>query len=469
MKVHTHSLISRPIRWRLAACLLCLLAAGNSTRAEGIPGEAPASQPAGAIAPSPDDKPGLVSNVWIDTELRQTFQDVSSQTGVAVLCEQSVQGLVTLAVKDMPLEECLERICSVGGYAFVKIKDYYLVGRPEPGSAIFQRTAFAHRLKLSYATCDQVKAMLHSSLAQYVTFDKITGSVLITAPEAVRERIVESIRLIDAPPQQVAIEAIVFELTEEGSKQLGLDWQYKDAGFSAAFSNLIGTVTYDSGSDVATYVELTLRAIIQDRKGRVLANPRILVMNGQEAEMFVGQEKYFSLLSGQASNPYYRLESIKAGVTLKVAPQIGENGEISLVFEPEVSDVVAENNRDSLNGNGDSTNSPLPVVTRRRAKTVVGIKNGQTILIGGLLREQQRSTVEKVPFLGDIPVAGAPFRSIKQHKEQQEVVILITAQLMSPDEQAGSVTKGRVERRYVSPLDAVFKDTQGALPCSAGR
>jgi len=465
MKVPVH-LISRPIYWRLVACLLCLLAAADRLRAAGLPEKAPTSRPAGASRSSPADKPGLVSNIWIDTELRQAFQDISSQTGVAILCEQSVQGLVTLAVRDMPVEECLERICSVGGYAFVKIKDYYLVGRAEPGSAIFQLTASGQRVKLSYATCDQVKAMLHSSLAQYVTFDKMTGSILITAPEAIRQKVIESIRLIDAPPQQVAIEAIVFELTEDGSKQLGLDWQYNQAKFASEFSNLVGTVTYDAGSDLATYVELTLRAIIQERKGRVLANPRILVMNGQEAEMFVGQEKYFSLLSGQASNPYYRLESIKAGVTLKVAPQIGENGEISLVFEPEVSDVVAENNRDSSNNN-DSTNSPLPVVTRRKARTVVAIKNGQTILIGGLLREQQRSTVEKVPFLGDIPVAGAPFRSVRQWKEQQEVVILITAMLMSPDEQAGSAMKGRIEQRYLSPLDAVFEDTQGAWPCPA--
>ncbi len=468
MKVLAHLTSRRVCGW-LAAGLLCLLASGDCLLAKDTPKGMPTSQPAGAIAPSPGEMPRLVSNVWVDTELRQAFQDISSQTGVAILCEQAVQGVVTLAVEDMPVEECLERICSVGGYSFVKIKDYYLVGRSDPGSAFFERTASARRIKLSYVTCDQVRAMLHASLAQYVTFDKITGTILITAPEAVREKVIESIKLIDSPPQQVAIEAIVFELTEEGSKQLGLDWQYKHAGFSAAFSNLVGTVTYDAGSDLATYVELTLRAIIQDRKGRVLANPRILVANGQEAEMFVGQEKYFSLLSGQASNPYYRLESIKAGVTLKVLPQIGKNGEISLVFEPEVSDVVTDNDRNSSNHNGDNANSAMPLVTRRKARTVVRIRNGQTIVIGGLLREQQQSTVEKVPGLGDVPVAGAPFRNIDRWKEQQEVVILLTAMLMSPDEQSGSVTKGRIEQRYLSPLDAVFKHTQGALTCSAGR
>jgi general secretion pathway protein D len=219
---------------------------------------------------------------------------------------------------------------------------------------------------------------------------------------------------------------------------------------------------------LATYIDVTLRAIVQDRKGQVLANPRILVMNGQEADIFVGQEKYFSLLSGQASNPYYRLESIKAGVTLKVAPQIGDNGHIVLQLEPEVSDVVTENNRDGTNGNGDNTNSPLPVVSRRRAKTVISVQDGQTIIIGGLLREQHRVSVEKVPWLGDMPGIGLAFRKVQERKEQQEVVILITAHLVDQNQPSATEVAPRLEQRYVSPLDAITVPVQGAVSCASG-
>ena len=452
-------------------CFWVVLAAGDCLFAQAPAAEAPASEPGRPTAQpaAESEKTTCVSNLWVDTEIRQVMQDISSQTGIAILCDQTVQGVVTLSVKDMPVEECLERACSVGGYTYVKVKDYYVVGRPDPGSPIFQRVAAPQRIKLSYANCDQVKSMLPPSLAPHVTYDKPGGAVLVTAPELARQRVLGAIRLIDQPNQQIAIEAVVFELAEDGAKQLGLDWQYKKTNLAVGGSNLVGTITFDAGSELATYVDVTLRAIVQDRKGQVLANPRVLVMNGQEAEIFVGQEKYFSLLSGQASNPYYRLESIKAGVTLKVAPQIGDNGHIVLQLEPEVSDVVTENNRDSTNGNGDNTNSPLPVVSRRRAKTIISVKDGQTIIIGGLLREQHRVSVEKVPWLGDMPGIGLAFRNVQERKEQQEVVILITAHLVDQNQPSATEVAPRLEQRYVSPLDAITVPVQGAVSCASGK
>jgi type IV pilus assembly protein PilQ len=421
-----------------------------------------------AQAPAAEsEKTTSVSNLWVDTEIRLVMQDISSQTGIAIICDQTVQGVVTLSVKDMSVEECLERVCSVGGYSYVKIKDYYVVGRPDPGSPIFQWVAAPQRIKLTYSNCDQVKSMLPASLAQHVTYDKPGGAVLVTAPELARQSVLEAIKLIDQPNQQIAIEAVVFELSEDGAKQLGLDWQYKKTNLSVGGRNLVGTITFDAGSELATFIDVTLRAIVQNRNGQVLANPRILVMNGQEADIFVGQEKYFSLLSGQAMNPYYRLESIKAGVTLKVAPQIGDNGHIVLQLEPEVSDVVTENNRDSTNGTGGNFNSPLPVVSRRRAKTVISVKDGQTIIIGGLLREQHRASVEKVPLMGDMPGIGLAFRNVQERKEQQEVVILITAHLVNQNQPSATEVAPRLEQRYISPLDAITVPVQGAVSCAS--
>ncbi len=420
----------------------------------------PQEKPAGA-------KSHLVDNVWVETEVRQVIQDISMQTGVTIICDQTVQAVVTLSVKDMPIEECLERLCCVEGYAYVKVKDYYLVGKPDPGSPMFLRTASPVRVKLTHVNCDQLKAALHPALAQYVTYDKTSQTAVIMAPQAARERVLETIELIDQPHRQVVIEAIVLELTEEGAKQLGLDWQYTNASLSIAQPNLVGTVIHDASSDMATYLEVTLRAIIQERKGRVLACPRVAVMNGQEADIFVGQERYFSLLSGQASNPYYRLESIKAGVTLKVRVQIGDNGYMVLQLEPEVSDVATETNRDTVNNGDPHVNSALPVVTRRRAKTTISVRDGQTVVIGGLLREHHRSVVEKVPLLGDIPVVGAAFRNVNQRKEQQEVVILITVHLVNHADAGPTELPTRLEQRYVSPLDAIGHSTQGVSPCTA--
>ncbi|MEA3367989.1 MAG: hypothetical protein U9R68_07735 [Planctomycetota bacterium] len=410
---------------------------------------------AGANTGSGAEEP-LVNNLWVETDLRQVLQDISAETGTAIIADHTVLGPVSLAAKNMPLEDCLERVCASGGYHFVRVKDYYLVGRAEPGTEVFRRLAAPERVELRHASAEQVETLLPSALRRYVTYEKVNGVVLVTAPEAMRGRIRNTIKLIDTVPSQVAVEAIVFELTEDGSKQLGLDWEYTNRSMSVTAENLVGTVTYTEGSNLDVYLALTLRAIVQEGEGRILANPRIIAMDGQEAEIFIGQQKYFSLLSGQASNPYYRLESIEAGVTLKVTPHIGDNGQIVLDLSPEVADVVKDWDRDpAANGQGNHDSS-LPVVTRRKASTSVAIGDGQTVIIGGLLQEHDRKMVEKGPLLGDVPLIGAAFQKVRHSSEQKEVVIMIRTELVRGDaEQGAGRAAACLQRCYVSPLDAV--------------
>jgi len=421
----------------------------------------PATMPAVPVVVPEMPRDGRVTNVWIDTDIRQAVQDISFQTDTVILCDPTVQGIVSMSIKDMPLTECLERICASGGYSYTKIKDYYIVGKADPGSPLFQCLADPVRVKLSCVSADQVRSMLHPSMATYLTFDKADGAIVVTAPESIRNRILEAIKIVDQPGSQVAIEGIVFELTEEGSKQLGLDWQFDKRHISAGGKALVGTFTYDSDSDVGTIVDVTLRAIVESRKGQVLANPRILVMNNTQAEIFVGQEKYITLLSGQASNPYYTLQTIKSGVTLKVLPYVGADGRITMELEPEVSDVVADGNRSQVVDVKGNTTAPLPVVTRRHAKTSVSIKDGQTVVIGGLLMAQNRATVDKVPLAGDLPVLGAAFRNVQTNKQQQEVIILITAHVVDGPRMIGDDLAARLEQHYVSPLDGIAAPTPG--------
>ena len=428
-------------------------------RAEQSPTMNLASQvaaPADSADAPPAPRSGLVSNVWVDTDLRQVLQDISSQTGIAVLADTTAQGVLSMAVKDMPLEECLERVCAPGGLSFMRVKDYYLVGRADPGTEMFRKLAGLQRVKLQHVTADEVKGMLPQTLEKYVSYDKTNGVVLVNAPPGIQERVLGAIQMIDRPSRQVAVEAIVFELSEEGSKQLGLDWQYKNASITARTQSLIGTVTFDAASDIAAYVDVTLRAILQDLKGQVLANPRIVVQNGKKAEIFVGQEKYYSLLSGYTANPYFHLESIKAGVTLDVTPYIGDQGQITLDIKSEVSDVITDWSREPSENGTNVTGSSLPLVTRRQAKTTVGIKDGSTVIIGGLLQDQHRKVVEKVPLLGDVPLLGLAFRSVRASKEQKEIVVLITAHLITEGAQpAQADVTSALQQQYVSPLDAI--------------
>ena len=113
----------------LAAALLLL--PGLAARAPGQAAPAPATAPAPVPAPAPSAKAKLVTNIWVDMDIRQVVQDVASQTETVILCDQSVQGMISMSVKDMPLADCLERICAAGGYSFTQVKDYFLIGKAD--------------------------------------------------------------------------------------------------------------------------------------------------------------------------------------------------------------------------------------------------------------------------------------------------------------------------------------------------
>ncbi len=440
--------------------LLAVVGVLGACAAPATAAEAPGTPPEASSV-----KPKLVSNLWVEAELREVLQDIAAQTGTTIIADQTVQGIVSMAAKDLSLEECLRRLCASGGYEFVRVDDYYIFGLAAPGTPLFHRLAQLHRVKLRHLSAKQVKTLLPQSLATCVTYDEVNGVVVVMGPEAVRQRVLDAIRLIDVPQGQVAVEAVVFELSEAGAKQLGLDWQYQNRGLLAGTQNLIGTITYDEASDAGIYVDLMLRAIVQDQKGQILANPRIITMNGQEAQIFVGQEKYFSLLSGHAAYPYYRLESIESGVTLKVTPHIGADGCIVLDLEPEVSDVVQDWTRDGTENGNENQLEALPVVTRRKAKTTITIQDGQTVIIGGLLQEHRREMTEKIPLLGDLPLLGPIFQNVQKSVEQKEIVLVITTHLVHDETEARSwnLPTG-LQQRYVSPLDLMAEPANGDTP-----
>ena len=261
----------------------------------------------------PPAKAKLVTNIWVDMDIRQVVQDIAAQTETVILCDQTVQGMVSMSVKDMPLTDCLERVCAAGGYSYTQVKDYFLIGKAEPGIALFQRllgTAARQADQRDAGPGADAAASVAAELRDVRQGQRDAGG---DGAAALAGEILSSIAQFDQPNPQVAIEAVVFELTEDGSKQLALDWQFKSGNFALGSDNLMQTLTYSARRGPGTYVQATLRAIVESRKGQVLANPRVLVMNNTEAEIFVGQEKYFTLLSGQASNPYYTLQSIEPG------------------------------------------------------------------------------------------------------------------------------------------------------------
>jgi len=373
-------------------------------------------------------EPGLITNVFFETDIREALRDISAQSGVTIIPDNTVQGVVTLDLKDVPLEESLKMVLMGGGYTFKKIDNYYLVGAAVPDNPAFTRLTETKYIKTNYIKAKDVPKFLPKFFTDFIQVNEDVNTLTVTASPEIIARIEEDMAKIDIPLKQVMIQAIVTDLTKGVTKELGIDWEWQwdntkgidsTASGTEGMTDLLGTFTYATTGELTRSVLLKLNALIRKGKAKLRANPRIVTLDGQEATIFIGREEYYSIVSGPVTYPYTTLEAITAGITLKITPYISENGEITVEIQPEVSDVTVE-----------ATEERLPVITKRQVNTKVRVKDGETVIIGGLTNQTEFERVTRVPILGYIPIIGLFFKDKKKIAQETEVVVFITPSIL---------------------------------------
>lgn len=163
----------------------------------------------------------------------------------------------------------------------------------------------------------------------------------------------------------------------------------------------------------------TINAMIEHNKAKLLADPRIAVLNNQGASIFIGDTLRFNTLatSSPTTGNQFTVYEVPVGIVLLVRPRVNTDGYITLHVHPVVS---------TITGFTDG----LPQTASREAETTVRVKNGQTIVIGGLIQDQDIRTMSKIPILGDLPIIGSLFKSISKDHRHSEVVVFLTPHLM---------------------------------------
>jgi type II secretory pathway component GspD/PulD (secretin) len=165
---------------------------------------------------------------------------------------------------------------------------------------------------------------------------------------------------------------------------------------------------------------LALKALATSGKATIKANPKVTTLSGQEANIFIGSERYFSIVTGPVNYPYTRLEKIPAGISLKILPRVSSTNEITVNVECEVSEVT------------EIGISGLPLVTKRNAKTNICVQDGGIIAIGGLTQQGEITSQKKIPLLGSIPLLGYAFSHTQKEKIDKELNIFIHSVLVNP-------------------------------------
>ena len=375
----------------------------------------------------------LVTNVFDSTDLSSVLRDVSAQTGVNIIAEPAVQGWVTLELFDVPLEKALEMILTPLGYTFVKVDDYYVVGSADVASPIFPLLSRTEVVKLNYIGADRAANQLSDHFKANVKVNTVENTVTITGTEAQVARIKADLALLDQPSPQVVLEAVVMEVTVDAGNSLRADWRYEgksgpsDPGMpGSGFIDFVsgiwgGKISLTGGLHQAL---ASIKFLVDSGKARIHASPRLAALDGESAEIFLGKDRYYLVTtSNGAATTSSRLESIRTGISLKFTPRVAADGQVFLKIQPEVSDAV-----EGPDG--------LPLVSTRRASTTVLVRDGETLVIGGLKLESEYESESKVPILGDLPVMGLLLSSTKKESVETETVILISPKILYPGQPA---------------------------------
>jgi len=270
-----------------------------------------------------------------------------------------------------------------------------------------------------------------------INTDESTNSIIaFGAPEQI-EKVRVLLQELDVPYQQILLEAQVMALSKSASKSLGIDWtwsQFPPAGQVTDSSTSSTTVTYFpigilKGADGAPYkfgVNATLNALITKGDGKLLARPNVMTFNGNKATIFVGDQ--LPIVTPNTSSTggavTYTTEYKNAGITLSFVPRINEESQISASVFVEVSTPMSV----VLDVGGQRTTTYQ--ITTRSAQTNVRLKDGETMVIGGLISSSETKTFNKIPFLGDLPLLGKLFQSVSRGKNESEVVIFLKARIL---------------------------------------
>ncbi|MDB5792787.1 MAG: outer rane channel protein [Massilia sp.] len=253
-------------------------------------------------------------------------------------------------------------------------------------------------------------------------------------------------------PQQVLLEVKIAEVSKTLLERLeaGASWRFSSGSWAAALASnfLSGTAGARLGASKQSGNGLVLDAQTQDSLIRVLAEPNVMAISGQEGSFLAGGKFYIPVAQ---DNNKVTLEEKEFGVGLRFTPTVLSGGRINLRVAPEVSELSREGI--GINASGTNDTAVLPVVTTRRASTTVQLYDGQSFAIGGLIKNNLITNLKGLPVLGEVPVLGALFRSTDFQQDRTELVFVITARLVKPLTATG----------YALPTDGVDAPSRAAL------
>ena len=374
-------------------------------------------------------------------EVQTVLRSLSEFSGKNIVASKEVKGQVTLRLRNVPWRHALDIVLRAQGLGMIEQGQTIVISNLETlRKEEMERNTAARAaeellplqtriIPVSYANAEEMAKAVEKSLTKrgHIEVDKRSNALLVTDID-VRLDIAESmIRSLDTRTPQVEIVARLVDVDVTATRSLGIDWGLHnvdlfDAGVSenidinaADVNNPAGQVRLGTVKPFGS-VEATLQALETQNKANIISNPRITTVNNREASVVVGQQIPL-IVQDFAGNAVTQLTTI--GIKLSVTPHINVGNKITMDIHPEVSDLAAQ-----------ATVQGGIIINTTMADTRVMVNDGETAVIGGLIRSNETETNRGVPILMDIPLLGNLFRSTSKTKAKRELLIFVTPKIL---------------------------------------
>ena len=311
--------------------------------------------------------------------------------------------------------------------------------------------------ELNYAKVEDIEAKLAKEVTKNIGSiigDKTTNKIIITDLPSNMEKLSKIIRATDARTREVLIEARIVQITLSDEYKMGVNWDYlfsknKNAEFVGKFelaskNSSSAGMTLSLGKLAVDKYTGFLQALNTIGKTNLLQSPRITVINNVKARIHVGETvPYVTTTITQGSSTTETAESVTnvdVGVTLSVTPTINEHGFITMKIKPEVS---------SVSGEVQAKQGTIPIISKSETETTVMVKDGVTIVIAGLIKDQLTDVNSGIPFFRKIPIFGYLFGKIDKEIIKQEIVIFLTPYIVSGEHDLSTAAMKEIDKKVL--------------------
>ena len=388
-----------------------------------------------------------------DEDIHKVLDLLSEQGNLNILASKNVEGKVSATLNGVDLDGALDAILKSTGYVAKRDGSYVFVGTPDDFNNLEQALdkICTRVYQPNYITAAELKSLITPLLSEKVGTisvstpsevgigasdsnaggNKFAGNevVVVRDYEAVLAQIDQMVEEVDVRPLQVSIEAMILSVHLKDTDKFGANFQFLRDNPNIKFGlgtpyDALANFKFDEGGLKFGFLDTSLGAFINALETvgdtNVIANPRVMVLNKHRADIQIGEQKGYLSSTVTETSTTYAVQFLDLGAQLRLRPFVSSDGLIRMEIHPELSD------GDVKTQNGVT----LPNKTITQVTSNVMVRDGCTVIIGGLMRDQLVTNTTQVPFFGSLPIIGIAFRNTEETIERYEVLVLITPRIV---------------------------------------